>query len=196
MRRAQALGSASTDPTAERASTAPAVVSCWHGRDRWLASPSTPFASCPRFGRDRTAARYAHSHAMPACLTGVSTSDGTRSTLVVTGRTPGVRHANLLLLPWPLRLRESDFHPLDGSVQRLSKEAFGFFEFAPSERLDLDLVERLILAARDEVDSVDVVLLPECAVEEAEVFALEALLGRSGVTMLVAGVRQRSAEPG
>jgi len=81
-------------------------------------------------------------------------------------------------------------------VQRLSKEAFGFFEFAPSERLDLDLVERLILAARDEVDSVDVVLLPECAVEEAEVFALEALLGRSGVTMLVAGVRQRSAEPG
>jgi hypothetical protein len=85
---------------------------------------------------------------------------------------------------------------LDGAVQRLSQDAFGFFEFAPSEGLDLDLVERLILAARDEVDSVDVVLLPECAVEEAAVSALEALLGRYGVTMLVAGVRQRSAEPG
>jgi hypothetical protein len=63
-------------------------------------------------------------------------------------------------------------------VQRLSNEAFGFFEFAPSERMDLELVERLILAAWDEVDRVDVVLLPECAVEEAEVPVLEALLDR------------------
>jgi hypothetical protein len=108
------------------------------------------------------------------------------------GTGPGVRHANLLLLPWPLRVRESDFHPLNGSVQRLSKEGFGFFEFAPSEKLDLDLVERLILSARDEVDSVDVVLLPESAVEETEVPALEAVLARYGVTMLIAGVRHRS----
>ena len=112
------------------------------------------------------------------------------------GTDPGVRHANLLLLPWPLRVRESDFRPLEGSVQRLSKDAFGFFEFAPSEELDLDLVERLILAARDEVDGVDVVLLPECAVEEAEISGLETLLERYGVTMLVAGVRQQSPEPG
>src|SRR5262249_35849263 len=54
----------------------------------------------------------------------------------------------------------------------------------------------LILAARDEVDSVDAVLLPECAVEEGEVLALEALLDRHGVTMLVAGVRQQSPQPG
>ena len=94
------------------------------------------------------------------------------------------------------QFRESDFHPLDGSVQRQSSDAFGFFEFAPAESLDLDLVERLILATRDEVDSVDVVLLPESAIEEAEASALEAVLGRYGVTMLVAGARQRSAEPG
>jgi len=81
-------------------------------------------------------------------------------------------------------------------VQQLSKDAFGFFEFVPLESLDLDLVERLIQASRDEVDSVDVVLLPECAVEEAEVPALEALLERHGVTMLVTGVRQRSPQPG
>jgi hypothetical protein len=69
-------------------------------------------------------------------------------------------------------VRESDFRPLDGSVKRSSKDASGFFEFVPSEKLDLDLVERLLLVARDEVDSVDVVLLPECAVEETEVSAL------------------------
>jgi hypothetical protein len=111
------------------------------------------------------------------------------------GNGPGVRHANLLLLPWPLRVRESDFHPLNGSVQRQSKDAFGLFEFAPSEKLDLDLVERLILSARDEVDSVDVVVLPECAVEADEIPALEALLARYGVSMLQAGVRQRSLQP-
>jgi hypothetical protein len=112
------------------------------------------------------------------------------------GTGPGVRHANLLLLPWPLRVRESDFHALEGSVQRASNDSFGFFEFAPAEKLDLDLVERLILSARNEVDSVDVVALPECAVEDTEVSALEALLARYGVAMLQTGVRQRPLQPG
>src|SRR6476661_9982860 len=46
-------------------------------------------------------------------------------------------YATLLLLPWPLRVRASDFHPVDGSVERLAKDPFGFFEFAPAEGLDL-----------------------------------------------------------
>jgi hypothetical protein len=112
------------------------------------------------------------------------------------GTDPRARHANLLLLPWPLRVRESDFRPLEGSVQRLAKEPFGFFEFAPSEKLDLDLVGRMIVAARDEVDSVDGVLLPESAVDEGDINDLEALLDRNGVIMLITGVRQRSPQPG
>lgn len=106
------------------------------------------------------------------------------------------RQANLLLLPWPLRVRESDFRRVEGSVQRLDKEPFGFFEFAPSERLDLDLVSRMILAARDEVGRVDAVLLPESAVDESEVDDLEVLLESHGVAMLNAGVRQRSSQAG
>src|SRR5215813_8422159 len=31
------------------------------------------------------------------------------------GTEPRARHANLLLLPWPLRVRESDFRPVEGS---------------------------------------------------------------------------------
>ena len=104
------------------------------------------------------------------------------------------RNANLLLLPWPLRVRESDFRRVEGSVQRLDKEPFGFFEFAPSERLDLDLVSRVVAAARDEVGSVDAVLLPESAVDESEVDGLEALLEGHGVGMLNTGVRQRSLQ--
>jgi hypothetical protein len=112
------------------------------------------------------------------------------------GTDPSVRHVNLLLLPWPLRVRESDFRPLEGSVQRLPREPFGFFEFAPAEVLDLDLVDRMLVAARDEVESVDVVVLPESAVEEGEIDDLEALLDRHGVISLITGVRQRSQQTG
>jgi hypothetical protein len=112
------------------------------------------------------------------------------------GTDPQAEHAQLLLLPWPLRVRESDFRAVEGSVQRLAKEPFGFFEFAPEERLDLDLVDRMLLAARDEVGRVDVVLLPESAVEESELDPLEALLNRHGVVYLQAGVRKRSRRPG
>jgi hypothetical protein len=112
------------------------------------------------------------------------------------GTDPQAEHAQLLLLPWPLRVREADFRAVEGSVQRLAKEPFGFFEFAPEERLDLDLVDRMLLAARDEVGRVDVVLLPESAVEESELEALEALLDRHGVVYLQAGVRRRSRQPG
>jgi hypothetical protein len=112
------------------------------------------------------------------------------------GTDPQAEHAQLLLLPWPLRVRESDFAAVEGTVRRLAKEPYGFFEFAPEERLDLDLVDRMLIAARDEVGRVDVVLLPESAVEEGELDALEALLDRHGVVYLQAGLRTRSARPG
>ena len=111
------------------------------------------------------------------------------------GTDPHADHANLLLLPWPLRIRESDFRPVEGSVQMVAKEPFGHFEFAPSDPLDLDLLERVLAAAQDEVDSVDVVMLPESAVDESEIGDLESLLDRYGVIGLLAGVRKRS-QPG
>jgi hypothetical protein len=112
------------------------------------------------------------------------------------GTDPRAEHVNLLLLPWPLRIRESDFRAVEGSVQRPERDPFGFFEFAPAERLDLDLVDRVLIAALDEVDDVDVVVLPEAAIDETEVEGLEAVLDRHGVIYLTAGVRQRSPGPG
>ncbi|MEP6560805.1 MAG: hypothetical protein ABJD68_06970 [Nakamurella sp.] len=112
------------------------------------------------------------------------------------GTDPQAEHVEMLLLPWPLRVRSSDFRAVPGSVERLAKEPFGFFEFLPEERLDLDLVDRVLLAALDEVDSIDVVVLPECALEESEIAPLEALLDGHGVVYLQAGVRERAAHPG
>ena len=53
----------------------------------------------------------------------------------------------------------------------------------------------MLTAARQEVNAVDVVVLPESAVDESEIDDLEALLDRHGVVSLHTGVRQRSADP-
>jgi hypothetical protein len=105
-------------------------------------------------------------------------------------------YATLLLLPWPLQVQASDFRPVEGSVQRLTKDPFGFFEFAPSEGLDLDLLVRVLVAARKEAGGVDVVVLPESAVEERELDDLEAVLDAHGVISLQTGVRQPMRRPG
>ena len=104
-------------------------------------------------------------------------------------------YATILLLPWPLRVYASDFHPV-GSVQRLGNDPYGFFEFAPAVGLDLDLLDRVLVASRLEAGSVDVVLLPESAVDVGEVDDLETLLHHHGVVALVAGVRQPMSQPG
>ncbi|HEX8855383.1 MAG TPA: hypothetical protein VF752_07255 [Thermoleophilaceae bacterium] len=118
----------------------------------------------------------------------------------VPARHPGTNRlaefVHFLLLPWPLRVRESDFRPVEGSVQRLEREPFGLFEFVPSERLDMDLLDRVLTAARDEAGGVDVVVLPESSVDASEIDELEAVLNRHGVIHLTAGVRQRSPRPG
>ena len=105
------------------------------------------------------------------------------------GLDPRRQPANILLLPWPLRVRDSDFRPLEASAQRAEREPFGFFEFAPTERFDLDLVDRVLTAALDEVDVVDMVVLPESAVPDHALDGLEAVLARHRVGALVAGVQ-------
>jgi hypothetical protein len=104
-------------------------------------------------------------------------------------------YATILLLPWPLTVRAADFRPVEGSVQRLPNDPFGSFEFAPAEGLDLALLDRVLTAARQEVTTVDVVVLPESAVDESEIEDLEALLYRHGVVSLQTGVRQRTDDP-
>jgi hypothetical protein len=114
------------------------------------------------------------------------------------GTEPRADHANLLLLPWPLRVRETDFRPkpMEGSPQRLTKTPFGYFEYAPHEPLDMNLVARTVAAARDEAGSVGLVVFPESAVSEAQIEELEDVLDRQGVTGLIAGIREKSPRPG
>ena len=144
----------------------------------------------------RTAVRCAPSPATPRCKCPVSRPGGTRRRPACPATQPHGKEVNYLLLPWPLRIRGSDFRPVAGPLQKLADDPFGFFEFAPAERLDLDLADRMLVAARDQAETVDVVILPESAVEHGEIDDLEALLGRHGVTGLITGVRERPPQPG
>jgi hypothetical protein len=105
------------------------------------------------------------------------------------------QNSNVLLLPWPLRIRTRDFRPRPGSVQRSENEPFGTFDFDPAEPFDVDLVERAVLSALDEVDVLDAVVFPESCVPAEALQPLEAVLARHGVTVLLAGAREKAADP-
>lgn len=104
--------------------------------------------------------------------------------------------ANILLLPWPMRIRETDFVPVPGSVRRPEREPFGFFRYTPSEPMDLALVDQLLDAALDEVDTVDAVILPEGCLHAGDVAGFEKLLARRGVSLLLSGLRIDPETPG
>lgn len=103
-------------------------------------------------------------------------------------------HANVLLLPWPLRVRARDFRPARYSLPHMDLSRFGFFEYEPDRRLDLQRVDAVLRSAEDEAGTVDVVMLPEAALLPEEVEPLEALLGEHGAWSLIAGVRSPPGE--
>jgi hypothetical protein len=109
-------------------------------------------------------------------------------------RSPASRAAhgplNMLLLPWPLRVAPADFHALPESIHERPVEPFGFFAFQPAEPLDIGLVDRLLASAASQADRVDAVVLPESSVSRQDLAALEAVLFRHGVGLLIAGLRE------
>ena len=77
---------------------------------------------------------------------------------------------------------------MDG--EETSLESHGFFEFAPGELVNLDLVDRVLQSARDKEGPIEIVVLPESALRPREIDELEALLTQHRVAVFVAGVRE------
>ncbi|HSL65124.1 MAG TPA: hypothetical protein VK874_10750 [Gaiellaceae bacterium] len=102
----------------------------------------------------------------------------------------------IVLVPWPLSLRGSDFRPARPDVlENMDLERFGFFEFAPDARVDLELLGSLLAVAVDEAGRVDAVVFPEDAVAADEVEGVERTLDEHGATFLIAGVREPAERP-
>jgi hypothetical protein len=102
------------------------------------------------------------------------------------------REYNIVLAPWPLRLTADAFRPVPSPIDNLDHEAFGFFEYAPRERVDLTKLAELVRAAQREVRIVDTVVFPEGAVAIDEIEPIERVLGELGVTSMFAGVRDEA----
>jgi hypothetical protein len=99
-------------------------------------------------------------------------------------------HSTLVLLPWPYHIDPTDFRPAEGPLRNMDAEAYRFFEFAPRQRLDLDLVHRVLDVATRHAGHVDALVLPESAVDATELDGLEDVLSDHAVPMLIAGARQ------
>lgn len=113
--------------------------------------------------------------------------------LTVPASTVQRRGYNVVLLPWPLRVHASDFHPVHSPLGNMDTGVFGFFEFTPRERPDPDQIVELLRHAREQAGCVDGVILPEGALCPAEVDVVESICGDYDVTLLVAGVQQHRA---
>ncbi|HVH98452.1 MAG TPA: hypothetical protein VM869_07070 [Enhygromyxa sp.] len=104
---------------------------------------------------------------------------------------PGERahELNLLIIPWPYRVRAEDFRAASISDPAIDPFAFGFFEYEPQQQFDTQHnLLRLLDAAEAQVGQVSAVVLPESALNEAEADAAERALGER-VGFLLAGVR-------
>jgi hypothetical protein len=101
------------------------------------------------------------------------------------------QRVSLLLVPVPERIRAGDFRPTPGPLLNMDPTHYGFYEYTPQEPLMLEELARLVEAAKRQVGRIDILVLPEAAVEEAAVAPLQELIAAAGVPYLIAGARQR-----
>jgi hypothetical protein len=104
------------------------------------------------------------------------------------------RDHTILLVPWPLEVRPDDFRPVTGPLENMDPESFGFFEFAPPRPLDVAHLTTVVELAHREAGRIDALVLPEGAIADSEVPALEELGAEHDISLLVAGVRGRRSD--
>jgi hypothetical protein len=112
----------------------------------------------------------------------------------VTTNVPATDRLTVLLVPHPAVIHASDFRPVAGPLANMDEARYGFYEFAPEEPFDPDQAVHLVERARRRVGEIDLVVLPEGALDETEVPTVQRLLVEAGVPFLIAGVRQSPSQ--
>lgn len=83
---------------------------------------------------------------------------------------------NLLVLPWPLKIDMSSFKPLNKQQMLEMEKDFGFFSYQPSEPIMLVDIVSYVRKAVSIIGHIDLLVLPECALEYNEATVLAKLL--------------------
>ncbi len=97
---------------------------------------------------------------------------------------------NVLLFPWPFNISPKAFRPVAPAPEEMSNmpNGFGFFTYDPDSSADVyKALEQALEKALQQVDKIHLVVLPECAVNEAEWETLSSLAKKRGFIM-IAGV--------
>jgi hypothetical protein len=102
----------------------------------------------------------------------------------------------MLLVPYPATVHANDFRPIRGPLMNMDPQRYGFFEYAPAERLQPEWILDLVDAARRHVGDIDAVVLPEAALDEPAVPELQEALAQARVPYLISGVRRRASSGG
>jgi hypothetical protein len=100
----------------------------------------------------------------------------------------------MLLVPHPSVIRASDFIPVTGPLVHMDETRYGFYEYAPQERLDPEETVELAVAAGRHVGDIDLLVLPEACLDERDLPALHRTLVEAGIPYLITGVRQSASE--
>jgi hypothetical protein len=104
---------------------------------------------------------------------------------------------NVLVLPWPLEINPRRFRhstPRQGPLLSMPTD-FGFFEYEPSQAEGwIDKIESLIKIANDRIGDVDLIVLPELALNKDQLKSLaERLSKQEFPPMIVAGTLLKQA---
>lgn len=110
------------------------------------------------------------------------------------------RTFSILLLPWALDISSLDFSTVRSDPRLGMMEEYGFFAYSPkSKSRDEAFAQKTLLfqtlkAAKRESPDVDMIVLPECAMEINEIKDFEDTISQYDVSTYVAGVRNSHKE--
>ena len=94
---------------------------------------------------------------------------------------------NLLLLPWPLKIRATDFREVPGPTRN-----HDYFEYDSSENPSVQRIRDLIQNAKNEVGDVNAVIFPELALRARDLTKVKRVLKEQNVYGLLAGTRDHN----
>ena len=100
---------------------------------------------------------------------------------------------SVLLFPYPFNIYSSDFKIIANSKIDNKNDNYDFFTFEPADNLDLKTaLECAIAEAKKEISCIDLVILPECALNENGILLLEEILKNHSIPAYITGKRVSS----
>lgn len=108
---------------------------------------------------------------------------------------PNERTFSLLLLPWGLNISSLDFTTVKADPRLGMRDDYGFFAYSPRNKTAQEAIsiQTLLIdtldAAKKETTDIDMIILPECALDVDEVADFENIISKYNISTYVAGIR-------